>query len=159
MKLSEVKSKLAGLSEVNFLLPDGTKVPEHFHVTEVGAVSKHFIDCGGTVRRENVVNCQLWEANDFDHRLKPQKLIDIIALSERVLGLEDLEVEVEYQSSTIGKYGLEFRNGNFVLETKMTNCLAADKCGIPPQKLKVSLASLTPVGESGQCCGPNSNCC
>lgn len=159
MKLSEVKSKLAGLSEVNFLLPDGTKVPEHFHVTEVGAISKHFIDCGGTVRQENVVNFQLWEANDFDHRLKPQKLSDIIALSERVLGLEDLEVEVEYQSNTIGKYGLEFRNGNFVLETKTTNCLATDKCGIPPEKLKVSLSSLTPVGQSDQGCGPNSKCC
>lgn len=159
MKLSEVKSKLTGLSEVNFLLPDGTKVPEHFHVTEVGAISKHFIDCGGTVRKENVINFQLWEANDFDHRLKPQKLIDIIALSERILGLENLEVEVEYQSDTIGKYGLDFRNGDFVLETKSTNCLASDKCGIPAEKLKVNLSSLTPVEQSAQCCGPDSNCC
>lgn len=156
MKLSEVKSALAGLSEVNFLMPDGTRVPEHFHVTEVGAISKHFIDCGGTVRKENVANFQLWNANDLDHRLKPQKLMDIIVLSERVLGLEDMEVEVEYQSDTIGKYGLEFRNGEFVLETKTTNCLASDKCGIPPDKLKVSLSSLTPANSS---CTPGSGCC
>ena len=118
MKLSELKTKLGSLNELNFTLPNGTKVPEHFHVTEVGQVTKHFIDCGGTVRHEKVVNFQLWEANDFDHRLAPKKLNDIIALSERQLGLEDAEIEVEYQSETIGKFGLEFSNGIFQLTSK-----------------------------------------
>ena len=159
MKLSEVKSKLAGLTEVNFLLPDGTKVPEHFHITEVGMIDKTFIDCGGVVRRERVANFQLWEANDFDHRLKPEKMTKIIELSEKVLALPDMEVEVEYQSSTIGKYGLDFAGGNFHLTSKQTACLASDHCGIPPEKMKVSLASLTPAGSKDQCCGPNSKCC
>jgi hypothetical protein len=73
MKLSEVKEKLNSVSEVSFVLPNGTHVPAHFHVTEVGEITKHFIDCGGSVRIEKVVNFQLWEANDFDHRLAPQK--------------------------------------------------------------------------------------
>ena len=159
MKLSEVKSALAGLSDVNFLLPDGTKVPEHFHITEVGLIDKHFIDCGGVVRRERVASFQLWQADDFDHRLKPEKMNSIIALSEKVLALPDLEVEVEYQSSTIGKYDLDFRNGAFQLVAKQTACLASDQCGVPPQKQKVSLASLTQVGDSNSCCGPSSKCC
>src|SRR4051812_10815893 len=104
MKLSEVKQALVGLDDVKFQLPDGTFVPEHFHVTEVGVIDKHFIDCGGTVRREKVANFQLWNAADFEHRLKPGKLQSIIELSEKVLGMEDLDVEVEYQSDTIGKY-------------------------------------------------------
>ncbi|HLN96071.1 MAG TPA: DUF6428 family protein, partial [Flavobacterium sp.] len=87
MKLSEIKKHLATAEFVNFMLPDGTFVPEHFHITEVGAVTKHFIDCGGTVRKENVVNFQLWNADDYDHRLKPQKMLNIIALSEKVLGI------------------------------------------------------------------------
>ena len=50
MKLSEVKNILNTAETVNFKLEDGTMVSAHFHVTEVGAVSKHFIDCGGVVR-------------------------------------------------------------------------------------------------------------
>src|SRR4051812_43916963 len=112
MKLSQLKQQLSCTTELNFELPDGTLVPQHFHVTEVGQINKHFIDCGGTVRTEKTVNFQLWEAGDFDHRLAPQKLNAIIALSEKVLGIEDGEIEVEYQSNTIGKYGLDFNGGN-----------------------------------------------
>ena len=72
MKLSQIKNILKTIEAVNFNLPDGTMVPEHFHVTEVGLITKKFIDCGGTVRKESVVNFQLWDANDFEHRLKPQ---------------------------------------------------------------------------------------
>ena len=72
MKLSQVKNILKTVEAVNFNLPNGTTVPEHFHVTEVGLITKKFIDCGGTVRNESVVNFQLWDANDFEHRLKPQ---------------------------------------------------------------------------------------
>src|SRR6478752_4137716 len=126
MKLSEVKNKLQSLEELNFQLANGTFVPQHFHVTEVGAVTKDFIDCGGTVRHEKVVSFQLWEANDYEHRLAPQKLVSIINLAEKVLGLGDWEVEVEYQAETIGKFGLEFSNDHFVLSTKTTACLASD---------------------------------
>ena len=94
MKLSEIKRHLATAETLNFRLPSGAYVPENFHVTEIGIVSRHFIDCGGTERLEKVVNFQLFDANDYDHRLKPQKLIKIIALSEEKLGLNDLEIEV-----------------------------------------------------------------
>ena len=95
MKLSEVKNRLKDLETIAFQLPNGELVPSHFHVTEVGKVTKHFIDCGGTVRNEEVVNFQLWNANDYDHRLHPEKLVNIIELSERVLEIGDLEVEVD----------------------------------------------------------------
>lgn len=36
MKLSEIKKYLATAEAVNFVLPSGAFVPEHFHVTEVG---------------------------------------------------------------------------------------------------------------------------
>lgn len=153
MKLSQVKKQLTTVQGVNFELPDGTFVPEHFHVTEVGVVTKHFIDCGGNVRTEKKANFQLWDANDFEHRLKPQKLANIISLSERILGLEDLEVEVEYQGDTIGKYDLDFNGENFVLTSKQTACLAQDKCGIPADKLKIAqLKVSTSCTPGGDCC-------
>ena len=155
MILSEVKNILNTVEAVNFKLEDGTMVPEHFHVTEVGAVSKHFIDCGGVVRTENRVNFQLWDANDFEHRLKPAKLLNIIALSEKVLGLEDLEIEVEYQSSTIGKYSLSFDGKDFVLVNMQTACLARDACGIPKEKQKIKLSQL-PIANT---CTPGGGCC
>ena len=156
MKLSEIKKHLATAEAVNFQLPNGTFVPEHFHVTEVGQITKNFIDCGGTVRHEKVTNFQLWNANDTDHRLKPQKLLNIIALSEKVLGIEDSEIEVEYQSETIGKYDLDFNGKDFVLVSKQTDCLAKDNCGIPDTKQKVSLSML---GEEKNACTPGGKCC
>jgi hypothetical protein len=140
---------------VSFELQDGTMVPENFHVTEVGVVTKHFIDCGGTVRNEKVANFQLWDANDFDHRLKPQKLLNIIELSENVLGMEDLEIEVEYQLNTIGKFDLDFDGKNFVLVSKKTACLASDACGIPQEKMKVSLSEI----QNQNTCKPGGGCC
>jgi hypothetical protein len=156
MKLSEIKNHLNIAETVNFMLPQGGYVPEHFHVTEIGLITKHFIDCGGTVRNESVVNFQLWNANDTDHRLKPQKLLSIIALSEKTLGIEDLEIEVEYQSDTIGRYGLEYNGKDFILTSKHTACLASDQCGAPTEKQLVQLSD-TP-GQS-VCCAPGSGCC
>ncbi|PZX46339.1 DUF6428 family protein [Algoriphagus chordae] len=156
MKLSEVKSALANLETIAFQLPTGELVPTHFHVTEVGKITKHFIDCGGTVRNENVANFQLWNADDYNHRLHPEKLLSIIELSEKVLELEDFEVEVEYQAETIGKFGLDFDGVNFLLTSKQTDCLAKEKCGIPEQKPRVRLATLQATEES---CTPGSGCC
>lgn len=147
MKLSEIKNTLSQLDKIAFKLPNGNLVPSHFHVTEVGKISKHFIDCGGTVRKENVINFQLWEADDYDHRLHPEKLVHIIELSEKVLELEDLDIEVEYQGETIGKFGLDFDGVNFLLTTKQTDCLARESCGVP--ELETEAAS----------CEPGSGCC
>jgi hypothetical protein len=94
MKLSEIKNQLKNLTTIAFQLPNGDLVPNHFHVTEVGKITKHFIDCGGVVRSEEVANFQLWEANDYDHRLHPEKLVHIIELSEAKLQIPDLEMEV-----------------------------------------------------------------
>jgi hypothetical protein len=153
MKLSEFKNKLQGLATISFKLPNGKLVPSHFHVTEVGKIEKNFIDCGGTIRNEKVVNFQLWEANDYDHRLHPEKLLSIIELSENKLGITDEEIEVEYQGETIGKYGIEFINDTFVLTSRQTDCLAKDNCGIPEEKIKVSL------GATINSCAPGSGCC
>lgn len=157
MNLSEIKNHLATVESLTFMLPNGTFVPQNFHVTEVGLITKNFIDCGGTVRKEAVVNFQLWEdSNDDDHRLKPNKLLKIIALSEKVLGIDDYEIEVEYQESTIGKYELGFNGENFLLLNKHTACLASDQCGVPSEKQKVSLSGIT-VESNG--CNPGGGCC
>lgn len=151
MKISQIKSILRTAEKIEFRLPAGNLVPEHFHVTEIGKISKHFIDCGGTVRTEEVANFQLWNANDYNHRLHPGKLLDIIELSEKILELGDLEIEVEYQGDTIGKYGLDFINDQFLLTGTQTDCLAKDKCGIPVKEL-------TAV-ETAPGCTPDSGCC
>lgn len=154
MKLTEVKTILSQLEQIAFQLPDGDLVPNHFHVTEIGKITKHFIDCGGTIRHEEVINFQLWNANDYDHRLHPEKLLHIIELSETSLDLGNLEIEVEYQGNTIQKFWLDFDGTKFLLTTKQTDCLAKDKCGIPMEKPRVKLSELQQT-----CCDPNSGCC
>ena len=157
MTLEQIKKHLATAEAVNFKLPTGAYVPEYFHVTEVGLVTKHFIDCGGVERLEKVVNFQLWDANDFEHRLKPEKLANIIALSQTKLGIGDLEIEVEYQQDTIAKYSLHFNGKDFVLVPKQTACLAQDACGIPTVKQKTQLKELQTANQS--CCTPSGGCC
>ncbi|GGF27899.1 DUF6428 family protein [Flavobacterium limi] len=157
MKLSEIKEILPTLENVEFQLENGTFVPEHFHVTEVGQIIKNFIDCGGVIRKEKAVNFQLWNADDFEHRLKPGKLLSIIRLSEEKLGVEDAEIEVEYQNDTIGKYDLDFNGNTFVLKNKTTACLAQDACGIPSEKRNKNFSELT--AKQSNSCTPNSGCC
>jgi hypothetical protein len=157
MKLSEIKIHLATAQAVNFKLPTGAYVPEHFHVTEIGLITKHFIDCGGIERIEKVVNFQLWNANDTQHRLKPQKLLNIIALSESKLGIGNLEIEVEYQTETIGKYGLHYNRKDFLLTPKQTACLASDACGVSTTKQNIQLNQLQNTAET--CCTPGGGCC
>ena len=157
MKLSEFKEALTRVEELKFTLPNGSRVPAHFHITEVGRINKFFIDCGGTIRNEDVVNFQLWVAEDIDHRLAANKLLDIIKMSEEKLSIADAEIEVEHQADTIGKYNIEFSNGVFHLQNKFTDCLAKDKCGVEEQpKKKVRLSELQ---NEQSCCSPNSGCC
>lgn len=149
MKLSNIKEILPTLNNVEFELENGTFVPEHFHVTEIGLITKTFIDCGGTMRNEKVINFQLWNADDYEHRLKPAKLLHIIQLSEEKLAIYDAEIEVEFQQETIGKFDLDFNGNHFVLKNKTTACLATDACGLPLIK---------PAGTVNSC-SPNSGCC
>ena len=157
MKLSEIKNVLKKVTIISFKLPNGDLVPNHFHVTEVGKVTKNFIDCGGKIRVEEVVNFQLWEANDYDHRLHPEKLLAVIELSEDKLQIPDLQIEVEYQmAATIGKFNLEFDGRSFLLTSKQTDCLAKDNCGISAEKMKVEIGEWK---EKEARCTPESGCC
>jgi len=155
MTIESIKSILSDLETIAFQLPDGSLVPNHFHVTEVGKISKDFIDCGGVRRQEEVANFQLWNADDYDHRLHPEKLVSIIELSQKLLEIGDLPIEVEYQGTTIEKFGLDFNGTNFLLTSKHTDCLAKDNCGVPETKEKVSLSGLPISGN----CSPGSGCC
>ncbi|WP_116790595.1 DUF6428 family protein [Flavobacterium psychrotrophum] len=156
MKLSELKELLPGLTSLKFSLKNGADIPAHFHITEVGKISREFIDCGGTIRNEYTVNLQLWNADDTDHRLEAGKLLNIIKLSEEKLGIIDGVIEIEYQGATIGKYGLDFNDGAFLLVPTYTACLAEDVCGIPESKPKVKMSELQ---KESSCCAPNSSCC
>lgn len=153
MKLSEVKSILPTLNKLEFKLEDGTFVPPHFHVTEIGLIDKHFIDCGGKIRKEQKISFQLFTEDDFDHRLHPEKLLNIINLSQDALSIEDGDIEVEYQGNTIGKYNLSFDGSEFVLENTATACLAKDACGIPAK------GNLAMAESSSSCCTPSQGCC
>jgi len=155
MTLTEIKQYLSNSETIGFKLPDGSLVPSHFHVTEVGRVTKDFIDCGGKRRKEEVANFQLWEEQDYDHRLHPEKLIHIIELSQKTLEMGDLPIEVEYQGATIGKYGLDYDGENFLLTTKQTACLAKEECGVPVKKEMVDISDMT----AGSSCTPGGGCC
>jgi hypothetical protein len=102
------------------------------------------------------VNFQLWNANDFEHRLQPKRLLDIIQLSEKMLGIGDYEIEVEFQSETIGKYDLEFNGTDFTLLNKQTACLALDNCGLPIQEQNAQFKAKS-IQAAG--CTPGGNCC
>ncbi len=149
MKLLEFKDTLKSLKQISFELPNGKLVPKNFHVTEVGESINRFIDCGGKARIQTTVNLQLWEANDYNHRLHPEKLVDIIELCEKTLKIEDNEIEIEYQGdTTIEKYHVQFEGSKYILTPLFTDCLAKDACGIPPKNESKNTG-----------CSPESGCC
>ncbi len=143
--------------KIRMILPDGTAVPSHFHVTEVGRVQKDFIDCGDTQRRTLNAQLQLLVATDFDHRLSPAKLLKIIEMSQPVLGDEPLPLTVEYGQKVavvyeVSKIEADTESVQLHLVTPQTGCLAADACGLAPEE-----AGKFTVGAST--CAPGSGCC
>lgn len=139
-------------------LPGGETVPSHFHVTEVGRVRKDFIDCGGTVRQTAQCQLQLLVATDYEHRLAPSKLLTIIEKSQPVLGESPLPLTVEYGQEIAVVYpatALELVDGvlELTLETPMTACLAADRCGLSHEEAR------TPGVFDVLGCAPGSECC
>ncbi|MEM9345908.1 MAG: DUF6428 family protein [Planctomycetota bacterium] len=171
MQLSELTHALnqhpdAGLA---FVLPDGSQVAQHFHVTEVGRVRKDFIDCGGTVRTNDACVLQVWVANDVDHRLEAGKLDKIIPLAKAFLKDDDLPVEIEYDVGVITQFAVDAIEASdevitFKLAGKHTDCLAPDKCGIdgcadetdccdPPTQAEPQEGSILSLGvQQDGCC-------
>ena len=154
MKLSEFKQKLSAVNALNFILPNGNFIPRHFHITAAGLSTKHFIDCGGKTHTYKTAVVQIWVAQDFEHRLKPFGLLNIFNLSKNILDNDDLEIEVEYQTETVGIYQLGMQNENFTLLPKQTDCLAKSNCGVPETKNELQLE----IAETA-CCKPGGGCC
>lgn len=151
MNLTSFKNALSQseIEQLEISLKSGRILESHFHITEIGKVTKDFVDCGGVLRKTETCLFQTLVANDTDHRLSPRKLLGIIEKAE-LLGLaDDIEIELEIQGSTIETYLLADttkvdRTLRFNLESKNTACLAPDKCGLEV----VSLG-----GPSQPCCG------
>jgi hypothetical protein len=122
-------------ARMHWMLPDKSFVPAHYHITEVGAVQKDFIDCGGTVRSAKSCVLQVWVADDVDHRLETTKLASIMKIAAPLLRSDELPVEVEYEAGVISQYpigGMEITPSGllFYLGTKHTACLAPEKCKV-----------------------------
>ncbi|HEY5792885.1 MAG TPA: DUF6428 family protein, partial [Chthoniobacterales bacterium] len=133
MKTTEFKSLLERHPDLPlaFVLPDGSRIPAHAHVTEVGRVDKTFLDCGGDPHRDSACLLQTWVAEDLDHRLSAAKLRGIFDLAAPLLGNEELEVEVEYEAQWISQFPVESASARegalmFQLAAKHTDCLAKE---------------------------------
>ena len=120
---------------MQIMLPDGSFVPPHFHVTEIGKVKKDFVDCGGTLREVTSCLLQILVADDVDHRLNSTKLKTIFDHANKLFCSEDIFVEMEYEQEFISQFPIaeiEITPSGllYVLGKKHTACLAPDKCGI-----------------------------
>lgn len=150
MTINEFKQALKQVKQLRFVKPDGSPIPPHFHITEVGKSTKTFIDCGGKLRQEERITMQLYAANDTQHRLRPEKLLGILNLAQRKLNLGDLDVQLEAQGHTIGLYRLSFNGSHFRLLSTQTACLAEDACGISePSETEIAVST----------CQPGLGCC
>jgi hypothetical protein len=157
MNVIELKSCLQASPDhnVSILLPDGDRVPRHFHVTEVGHVTKKFVDCGGTFRSSETCVLQTLVGSDDHHRLTAGRLAHILDLAKPVLPIADLPVEIEYEDGVISQFPLQDimeEGASFALRLglKHTDCLAKDKCGMESGCCASEEGS---EGEAGACCG------
>lgn len=158
MNLSEFKKSLAANASRNirFILPTGSKIPPHAHVTEVARIDKKFIDCGGTQRTETACRLQAWFQDDTDHRLTAGRLLAILEKSAPLLETDDLEVDVEYEAPFIAQFPVEKTEADgetlmIRLGVKHTACLAEDKC-CPPNLNKSFVFAPLPDFTKSKCC-------
>jgi hypothetical protein len=166
MNVTELTSHLLASPDhnVSILLPDGGEVPRHFHVTEVGHVSKEFVDCGGTIRFSETCVLQTLVGSDDHHRLTAGRLAHILDLAKPILPIADLPVEIEYEDGVISQFPLQeiLAEGTSLtlhLGLKHTDCLAKDKCGMESGCCSDEESN---EGEAGACCGDageGSGCC
>ena len=159
MNLSEFKTHLGQHADkpLQFILPTGSKIPLHAHITDVARIDKHFIDCGARIRSESLCRLQLWFADDTEHRISAGKLLKVLGKAEPVLGADDLEVDLEYEAPFIAQFPItkiEPADAALVIHLgiRHTACLAPDIC-IPatPAKKAVQYKGL-PTLEPAKCC-------
>jgi hypothetical protein len=137
MKLSDLKMALRQHpnTSVRFVLPNGECIPAHAHVTEVGHVSKTFIDCGGITGKSEAVLLQTHVGDDTRHRLSSSRFSKILDLGDRVLPHDQLEVEVEYDCCVVAQYPITEtwsagEHLDLILGNKRTQCLARERAKI-----------------------------
>lgn len=156
MKLHEFKALLQANREKQFRLqlPDARTVPVSFHITEVGFVSKTFIDCGGKMHSVQTCQLQVWLGSDSEHRLEAGKMADILQVAQKVVTSSDLDVEIEYEDQIISQYPVRDAEISadavtLLLTTKHTDCLAKEFCLTPANR----------SSDSSSCGCSSSACC
>lgn len=161
MTITDFLSHLRAHAEkpLRFVFPDGGLVPAHFHITEVGHVTKRFIDCGGTRRTLETCLLQTWVHDDLDHQLLSGKLAAIFDQAGDVLPHHDLPMEIEHEDGVVAQHPVESASlfeGSLVfhLGFKHTDCLARGIC--LPGECAPPAAIQEP---SSSCCTPGSKCC
>lgn len=146
MRIWALKEYLHTVEYPQFVLPDSQPIPPHYHITEIGLVTKQYIDCGGKARNEQRIVLQIWIADDIDHRLLSYKLLDIVTQFQSNVSSIDGLIEIEYQWDTIWKYWIEIYKedeSKLMLIPTHTDCLAKESCGIP----------VATTGDGWACCG------
>lgn len=121
---------------LRIVLPNGQAVAPHFHITEVGHVTKNFLDCGGTKRSQESCLLQTWVHNDVAHRLETSKLAYILRIAGDVLPSLDLPVEIEHEAGVVSQYPITASSSDghtltLTTNLKHTACLAMDVCCAP----------------------------
>jgi hypothetical protein len=151
MKFNELMSALQKFPTAfpRFVLPDGSYIPAHAHITEVGHVIKDFVDCGGLTGKNESVVLQTHVGWDTHHRLKSDRFAKILQLGNRVLPNEELKVEVEYDCCVVSQYPIARikpagKHLDIFLGKRRTQCLARERA-----KQKTTQA----------CCAAAANCC
>jgi hypothetical protein len=152
VKLSDLRAVLEKHPDSfpRFILPDGDYIPAHAHVTEIGHVSKKFIDCGGVMGTTEKVLLQTHVGRDIEHRLRSDRFAKILQLGERLLPHDQLEVEVEYDCCVVAQYPITDvkRAGehlDLLLGKRHTQCLAQER-------RKAASADVCCATASASCC-------
>jgi len=118
---------------ITLALPDGTTAPAHFHITEVGHLTRSFLDCGGKKHRLETCLLQIWVAQDYNHRIQAGKLAKIVTLASDLFTDLNVPVEFEHEAPILTQLPIEsfeVESGTLVfkLTNKATDCLAKDLC-------------------------------
>ncbi|RXG15300.1 hypothetical protein DSM03_102470 [Leeuwenhoekiella aestuarii] len=150
---SEFKKLLSKSYKIGFELPNGKLVPNHFTITEIGEQITNSIDLNGKFQKQSYLVLQLKPFGTFNHRLHPEKLLELLKLAEQSFDVEKLTVLIAYEAESTTLYKLEGSETYFkllpVLDESKTN-----------EKQKVNRKQTTPLMDAASDpCIPGNGCC
>ncbi|RXG23506.1 DUF6428 family protein [Leeuwenhoekiella aequorea] len=107
MKVSEFKEYLFKAIKIGFELPNGKLIPAHYNMAELLIRKDTYVDKDKKINNREYVILNFKNLDRYNHRLNPNKILELIEKYEEILPISQFDIEVAYFEECLKLYHLE----------------------------------------------------